>query len=114
MGLGTLGIFLPILPTVPLYLLGAFAFLSSSQTLYRKFKESRLYKRFLQPYLDRGGLTRKAKLSLTVFVSLQIALAAFFSRHSIPLLIVCGALYLGFLVAMTGIVKTIPKNPPKE
>ena len=107
-GLGTLGIFLPLLPTVPLYLLAAFAFLSSSQTLYKKFKKSRLYKRFLQPYLDAGGLTRKAKICLFLFVSLQIGIAAFLVRGSIVGLCLVGALYLGFLSSMLWIVKTIP------
>ena len=106
--LGTLGIFLPILPTVPLYLLTAVALLSSSQRLYLKFKESRLYQRFLKPYLDAGGLTRKVKLCLIVFVTLQIALAAFLVRNSLVGLILLGVLYAGFLLSMAIFVKTIP------
>ncbi len=106
-GLGTLGIFLPILPTVPLYLLAALAFLSGSQTLYNKFKTSRLSRRYLQPYLEAGGLTQRAKILLIVFVSLQILIAAVLARRSVLLLCLLGILYLGFLVSMLWVVKTI-------
>lgn len=110
-GLGTLGIFLPLLPTVPLYLLATFAFLSSSERLYTKFKASGLYRRHLKPYLDAGGLTKKAKLWLILFVSLQIAIAAFLVRHSIVGLCLVGVLYLGFLCSMLFFVKTVsPQN----
>lgn len=107
-GLGTLGIFLPILPTVPLYLLASFAFLSSSQKLYEKFKKSRLWQRYLQSYLDAGGLTKRAKISLILFVTLQIFIAAFLVRRSIFALCLLGVLYLGFLVSMLFAVKTVP------
>ncbi len=106
-GLGTLGIFLPLIPTVPLYLLAAFAFLSGSQTLHNKFKKSKLYGHYLQPYLDAGGLTKKIKISLTIFVSLQIAIAAYFLQNSILGLLLIGILYLGFLISMAFVVKTV-------
>ena len=113
-GLGTLGIFLPILPTVPLYLLAAFSFLSSSERLYKKFQASRLYQRFLQPYLDAGGLTGKAKLWLIAFVSLQIAIAAFFVRKSVIGLCIVGVLYFGFLFSILFVVKTVFKKSDSQ
>ncbi len=113
-GLGTLGIYLPILPTVPLYLLGSFAFLSSSGKLYSKFRDGRLYKKYLQPYLTAGGLSGKAKLFLILFVSLQIGIAMFLVRNSIFGLCLAGALYLGFLISMLFIVKTIPPHKPHD
>ena len=112
--LGTLGIFLPILPTVPLYLLAGASFLSSSEGLYRRFQKSRLYRRYLQPYLDRGGLTRRAKLCLILFVTLQIVIAAVLVRKSMVGLIVLGVLYLGFLISMLLVVKTMSLTEDRE
>ena len=108
---GTIGIFLPIIPTVPLYLLASFAFLSSSDKLYQRFKKSRLYQKHLQPYLAAGGLTRRRKLHLILFVSAQIAIAGFLIRNSILGLLILLLIYLGFLGSILFVVKTIP---PKE
>ncbi len=113
-GLGTLGIFLPILPTVPLYLLGSFSFLSSSEKLYLKFKNGRLYQKYLQPYLSAGGLSAKGKLLLVLFVSIQIGIAMFLVRNSILGLCIAGAVYLGFLISMLFIVKTVPPHKPHD
>ncbi|MBO5109938.1 MAG: DUF454 family protein [Clostridia bacterium] len=107
-GLGTLGIFLPILPTVPLYLLGSFSFLSSSKKLHKKFQKSRPYIRFLKPYLDANGLTKKAKIRLGAFVTLQIVIAGCLVRDSVWGLVALGILYLGFVFSMIFAVKTIP------
>lgn len=106
--LGTLGIFLPILPTVPLYLLASFSFLSSSQKLYDLFCASRLYKKNLLPYLEAGGLPRRIKLPLILFVSLQIGIAAFLLRGSIVGLVILGVIFCGFLSSMLFAVKTVP------
>ena len=51
LALGTIGIFLPILPTVPFYLLTLFFFANSSQRLHRWFLGTRLYEKHLAPYI---------------------------------------------------------------
>lgn len=107
-GLGTLGTFLPILPTVPLYLLAAFCFANSSERLHNWFVNTGLYKRHLLPYLQAGGLTRKVKIILILGVSFQIGVAAFLVRKSLIGLVILGVLYLGFLISMLFIVKTVP------
>lgn len=114
-GLGTLGIFLPILPTVPLYLLAACCFANSSERLHTWFVNTGLYKRHLLPYLKAGGITRKAKIILILGVSMQIGVAAYLVRKSLLGLIILGALYLGFLISMLFIVKTVApqEKPPK-
>ncbi len=114
-GLGTAGIFLPILPTVPLYLLAAFCFANSSERLHNWFLNTGLYQRHLLPYLKAGGVTRKAKLYLIFGVSLQIGVAAFLVRSSMVGLAILGILYLGFLISMLFIVKTVlpQEKPPK-
>ena len=108
LGAGTLGIFLPILPTVPLYLLTSFSFLNSSERLYLRFKQSGLYRKFLSRYLTAGGLTKRGKFRLILFVSAQIAIVAFLFRRSIPAILLLGAVYLAFLLSIIFIVKTIP------
>ena len=75
--LGTVGIFLPLIPTVPLYHLASFSFLRSSERLLMRFKKGKLYKKYLSPYLAAGGLTLRTKAFLIIFVTLQIIVAVF-------------------------------------
>ena len=93
LALGTLGVFLPILPTVPLYLLTLILFANSSDRLHTWYVQTKLYKKFLLPYLQAGGLTRKAKINLILFVTAQILLALFLVRNSVIGLIICTAVY---------------------
>ncbi len=106
-GLGTAGIFLPVIPTVPLYLLAGGCFAAASARVNGWFVKTKLYKRHLLPYLQAGGLTARAKVGLVSFVSLQMAVGAFFARESVIALIAIGALFLGFLFSMLFAVKTV-------
>ncbi|MBQ8235746.1 MAG: YbaN family protein [Clostridia bacterium] len=110
--LGTMGVFLPILPTVPLYLLTAFCFAAASERLYRWFLGTTLYKKHLKPYLEAGGLSLKGKILLILFVSLQIGIAAYLARAQLWVLIVLLVLYIGFLLSMIFVVKTV--SPSKK
>lgn len=106
-GLGTLGIILPVLPTVPLYLLTLFLFANSSNRLNIWFVRTRLYQRYLLPYLKAGGLTRRAKICLILFVTLQMLIAVILLRNSIVGLAVSAAVYLGFMLSMRYAVRTV-------
>ena len=108
---GTIGIFVPILPTVPLYLLASFSFLNSSDKLYRRFKNSRLYHKYLSRYLSAGGLTKRGKWHLILFVTLQIGIAGYLLRNSLIGILVLLVVYLAFLYSIVLIVKTVsPKK----
>ena len=68
LALGTIGIALPILPTVPFYLLTAFCFANSSERLHTWFTHTTVYKKYIGSYFRRRGMTRK-ELSKMVDVS---------------------------------------------
>lgn len=75
--LAILGIFLPLLPTVPLLLLAAACFARSSETFYRWLLEHRYLGPWLQPYLDGGGIPRRARIKAIALVWLTITASAF-------------------------------------
>ena len=104
---GTVGIFLPILPTVPLYLLTSFAFLNSSDKLYLRFKNSNLYKKYLSRYLEAGGLTKCGKFRLILFVTVQIIIAVFLLRKSLMGVLILAGIYFGFLFSVIFVIKTV-------
>lgn len=70
--LGIIGIFLPVLPTTPLLLLTSFCLLKSSDRLNEKFMRTKIYKKYVKKFKEQGGMTLRAKLTLTIPVSLLL------------------------------------------
>ncbi len=64
LSLGTLGVVLPILPTVPFYMATVFCFAKSSKRLHNWFTSSELYKKHLESFMDSRAMTIKTKLSI--------------------------------------------------
>ena len=56
---GTIGVFLPILPTVPFYLATVFCFSQSSQKLHDWFIGTELYKKHLKSFVEKKGMLMK-------------------------------------------------------
>ena len=54
LALGTAGIVLPLLPTVPFYMLTVFCFAKGSNRLHDWFRQSDLYKKHLQSSWKRN------------------------------------------------------------
>ncbi|MGL5315545.1 MAG: YbaN family protein [Peptostreptococcaceae bacterium] len=69
---GIIGIFLPILPTTPLLLLTSYCLLKSSDRLNEKFMQTKIYDKYVKSFREKGGMTLKAKLCLTIPVSLLL------------------------------------------
>ena len=73
LALGTVGVVLPILPTVPFYLATAFCFANSSERLHTWFVDTGLYKKHLQSYVEKRGMLLKTKISIITTVTLLIS-----------------------------------------
>jgi len=76
--LGVLGIFLPLLPTVPLLLLAAACFARGSDRCYSWLIEHRHLGPMLQGYMDGKGIPRRAKLSALGLLWLTIPISVVF------------------------------------
>lgn len=108
--MGTLGTVLPVLPTVPCYLVTAFGFAQSSDKLHDWFEKSQLYQKHLAPYLEAGGLPAKGKVSIIALVTVQVGIPAFIFRDNTTVLLIIGAIYAAFLFCMLVVVKTVPSK----
>ena len=104
LGLGTIGIFIPILPTVPFYLATVFCFSQSSQKLHDWFSGTKLYKKHLQSFVEKKGMLLKTKLSIMITVTLLMGFGFFMMAKKeiwIPCIIlmivwICHILYFVF------------------
>lgn len=70
LGLGIIGVILPILPTVPFVLLAAFCFARSSERLNGWFKNTKLYRE----NNIKSGMTKRVKIRIMCSVTLLMSI----------------------------------------
>ena len=104
--LGTAGIVLPILPTVPFYMLTLFCLARGSERFHRMFLESRLYKKTVGAYERDKALTLRTKLSILASVTTIMLIGAYFSRNIPVALIIIAIVWIAHIIALLFIVKT--------
>jgi uncharacterized membrane protein YbaN (DUF454 family) len=74
-GLGIAGIFVPLLPTVPLLLLAAACFARSSPRCYAWLLDHPRLGPLVAGYLDGGGIPLRAKIMAIIMVWLSVSLS---------------------------------------
>ncbi|WP_108669953.1 DUF454 family protein [Peribacillus acanthi] len=77
-GLGILGIILPVLPTTPFLLLASFCFVKGSERFEKWFKGTSLYKKHLESFVKQKGMTLRQKLSILLFANAMMAIPFIF------------------------------------
>ena len=73
LGLGGLGIVVPLLPTTPLVLVAAFAFANSSETLHQWLLDHRVFGPLIENWRRHGAISRTAK-AMSVLSMLSVLL----------------------------------------
>ena len=110
LALGVVGIVLPILPTVPFFLLTAFCFAKSSERLHGWFLGTTMYKKYIGSYMERKGMTVRAKLTLIGTVT-ALMVVGFMMMSRVPVgRIIMGVVWVGHIVYFGFIVKTISQE----
>jgi uncharacterized membrane protein YbaN (DUF454 family) len=75
LALGTVGIFFPVLPTTPFYLLTVACFARGSQHFHDWFVGTKLYEKHLSEFVATRSMTLRAKLTICVSVFLIVCIA---------------------------------------
>ncbi len=78
-GLGTAGIFLPLLPTTPFMLLAGYLFARSSKRWHEWLLRHRHFGPYIYAFRNKSGLTPTQKLRIGLSFTIAIAISAYFA-----------------------------------
>lgn len=107
-GIGALGVLVPVLPTTPFLLLAAACYIRGSRRFYRWLMNNRWCGEFIRNYREGRGIPRRQKSALILLLWITIGGSAAFavSRSWIRCLL------LGIAAAVTAHILWLPTQRP--
>jgi uncharacterized membrane protein YbaN (DUF454 family) len=113
-GLAVLGIFLPLLPTVPLLLLATACFARSSNRFHRWLLEHRHLGPLIADYLDGGGIPMRARVTALALTWTTIPLSALYLVSLAWVRILMMAVAASLTVYLVRLPGREPRKTPAE
>jgi len=105
-GLGILGIFLPLLPTTPFLLLSAVCYSKGSEKLYNWLLDNRYFGSYIKNYREKKGIPLRAKITAIVFLNITMGYAIFFVVHYFWLKVILFLIAVGVFIHISS-MKTL-------
>jgi len=106
LGLGILGVFVPVLPTTPFLLLAAACYFRSSPSLYSRLIDNPWLGRYIQDYREKRGVPRSTKVLAITMLWLTIGFSAAFATQVLAI----RALLVAIALAVTTHLLMIPTS----
>lgn len=109
MGIGIVGIVVPILPTTPFLLLASFFFAKGSKRFHDWFISTKIYKKYLESFVKSKAMTLKNKFTILLPVSCMLIITFIFVNNLYARLVLV-ILFIGKYLYFFTQIKTIAKE----
>ncbi len=107
-GLGAVGAFVPILPTVPFLLVSAMCFTKGSKRFEKWFLNTKLYQKYLKDFLQNRSLTLKNKFIYLGIATVMFIIAFIFVNPIVRIIILALVAFMYYYFICR--IKTITKR----
>ena len=104
LGLGILGVFLPVLPTTPFLLLSAACYYKGSERMHRWLLNNKWFGSYIRNYKEGKGISQMGKILTLIVLWITICYSAIFIVNNYIVQIVL----LAIAIAVTVHVITLP------
>lgn len=109
MGIGIVGIVVPILPTTPFLLLASFFFAKGSKRFHDWFISTKIYKKYLDSFVQSKAMTLKNKFTILFPVSCMLIITFIFVNNLYARLVLV-ILFIGKYLYFFTQIRTIAKE----
>lgn len=109
LGIGIVGIYLPLLPATPFLLISSYFFARGSKKFNDYFISTKLYRENIEPIKEKKGLSLNRKFKILFMITIFIGISIFFMKNingRIALVLVLLFHYLYFFIR----VKTVKEE----
>ena len=95
MGLGIVGIFVPVLPTTPFLLLAAACYARGSQRFCGWLLNNKWFGRYIRNYLERKGIPLRVKVVTVTLLWITIGVSVAFAVETLVLKLILVIIAIG-------------------
>jgi hypothetical protein len=98
LGMGIIGIFVPVLPTTPFLLLAAACYARSSERLYAWLLANKWFGKYIRNYLQKKGIPLKIKIAVITMLWAGIGTTAIFIVEAVYIRAILAVIAVGVTV----------------
>ncbi|MDR3271320.1 MAG: YbaN family protein [Peptococcaceae bacterium] len=107
LGIGIVGVVLPILPSTPFFLLSVVCFTKGSTRMRAWFTSKKLYQKHLDSYVSKRAMTRKTKIYILCSITILMGMAFVLSKNLLAGQICVAVVWLAHVLYFMFRVKSI-------